>query len=176
MRKKHYLLLLLIIFPIFAGLNFYTHYFRDPIKAIRHGILLQPPLNMKNFNMFITSDQKWQIAYVPGVCCDSMCGKELLQLSQLQKTLEKSGKQIHLKLIAKQSCEVHDPRHIDMEAINMQQVKRFQATLKQPSEMTFDMTDKVYVIDPQQNMLVYYLRTTNPVDILNDLNRVITGA
>ena len=175
MRKKYYLLLLLIVLLIFAGFIFYTDYFHKPINPIRNGVLLQPPLNMKNFNMFIADDDNWQIAYVPAVCCDSTCGKELLQLSQLQKKIEKNGKQIHLKLIAKQTCEVHDSRHIDMEAISIQQVKQFQATLKQPNETSFDMTGKIYVIDPQQNVLVYYLSSTNPSDILNDLRLLVTA-
>lgn len=174
MRKKYFLPLLFIIFPILAAIVFNEHYIQEPIKAIRHGVLLQPPLNMKSFNMFITNDQNWQIAYVPAVCCNSICGKELLQLSQLQKTLEKKGKQVHLKLIAKQSCEVHDYSHIFMEAINLQQVKQFQTILTQPGEATFDMTDKIFIIDPQQNLFVYYLGANKPTDILNDLNRIMT--
>ena len=70
---------------------------------------------------------------------------------------------------------MHDSRHIDMEAISIQQVKQFQATLKQPNETSFDMTGKIYVIDPQQNVLVYYLSSTNPSDILNDLRLLVTA-
>ncbi|MBV8802919.1 MAG: hypothetical protein JO131_08175 [Gammaproteobacteria bacterium] len=64
-------------------------------------------------------------------------------------------------------------RHIDMEAISMQQVNQFQAILKQPNETAFDMTDKIYIVDPEQNLFVYYLSTAKPADILNDLSRIM---
>jgi len=172
MRKK-YLISLFIVFPLIVGFIFYSYYFYSPMPAIRHGVLLQPPLDTKNLNMFITNDQRWQIAYVPSVCCNPVCGKELLQLNQLQKELAKNGKPIHLKLVAKQACEVHDSTHIFMEAISMQQVKQFQAALTQPGETTFDMTDKIYIIDSQQKVFVYYSSKDNPTDILHDLRRVL---
>jgi hypothetical protein len=175
MSRKYNLILLLIVFPVFAGILLYCYFNYSPPKTIHHGVLLQPPLNMQHFNMFTTDERKWQVAYVPAECCDSVCGKELLQLNQLKKALGENGKKVNLTLIAKQACEVHDSSHIAMEAINMQQVKQFQETLTQAGEATFDMTDKIYVIDPNQNLFVYYLSTTNSNDILNDLRRVLEG-
>ena len=100
------------------------------------------------FNLYGGSKKKWQIILVPGNQCDKECEKTFYLLNQVKKALGKNSPRV---IVERKSLE---------------------------SSLSFIQKDfiaqhKIYLVDPLGNLFMYYADTTDPMNVLKDLKRVL---
>lgn len=152
MKQKNYkpflFLLLIFIVPILAsGILFQFHQYAG-LKTKNHGILINPPVMISG--ELLDNSRKWQIVYVTGASCDQNCENILQTLHQVKKALGKNTDRVVVKKTAE-----------------------FSIKLEQLTQNNIALTNKIYLIDPANNVFMYYPDTNNPMDILKDLKHVL---
>ncbi len=142
MTKKYAPLICLILaffFPIIlSGLLYYNHEHFN-LKTTNHGVLINPPLDVKNLWQ-TTYKNQWQIVHVSKNNCDSDCENVVYTLNQIKKALGKNSERVSIKNVTA-SGEL--------------------------------LENKIYLVDPAGNLFMYYADTSNPMNILKDLNHVL---
>lgn len=148
MIKKYTPLICLILAffcPILISYLLYYNHEHFNLKTAHHGVLINPPIDVKNLWQSTGSNQ-WQIVHVTKNACDSDCEDVAHTLNQIKKALGKNSERVSFKTISSQ-----------------------QAIGKQG----FSAENKIYLVDPSGNLFMYYVDTANPMNILKDLNHVL---
>jgi cytochrome oxidase Cu insertion factor (SCO1/SenC/PrrC family) len=153
-KSTFYALILIFIIPMIVSslLYRYNHHFH--IKTINHGTLLNPAINVRNSFIGFANPGKWRIVYVNAHGCDDQCNKISSDLHQTLKALGKDMNRTTVML-------VDGPN------------EQIQEILKQKNGKNFLASQKIYLVDPQGNLFMYYPETTDPMNILKDLKRVL---
>lgn len=149
MTKKYTPLVCLILaffFPILISYLLYYNHERFNLKTAHHGILINPPIDVKNLWQSTGSNQ-WQIVHVTKKVCDNDCENVAYTLNQIKKALGKNSERVSFKIISPE---------------------------QQPIEKQgFSAENKIYLVDPSGNLFMYYADTANPMNILKDLSHVL---
>lgn len=150
-RSRFYLLIFIFIFPVIVSwLLFHFHdYFH--FKTMNHGILINPPLDVSYLSADIKTTKLWRIVHVDNGSCNNQCEKTRYQLTQVVKALGKNYKRVFVTFLSGDSVQL-------------------QKLTLQNKDLTMN---QVYLVDPLGNLFMYYPDTTNPMDILKDLKRVL---
>ena len=178
-----YVLICLFAGPlILAFILFNTHQNWFKQHTINHGQLIVPPKRM-NLSTMTTIYQKpisqntflgkWTLMMAIPSQCDDACQKELYVLQQIKKATGKHQRRI--QNIALSRTPAKHPKLITL--IN----KRFQDTtllFTTPKALhalagEHPANAKIYIIDPQGNMMMRYALSTKPKAILKDLQRLL---
>ncbi len=152
-RHLFYLVLVIFILPmILSTLLFHYHdYFH--FKTVNHGKLLNPPLNVSYLFSGNPHKNKWHILHV-AANCDEKCQKINFELSQVCKALGKDQDRME-SLFLKEN----DP------------LLKIMSTKLEENHIA--VGDKIYLIDPEGNLFMYYSSNNSPMDILRDIKRVL---
>ena len=150
-----YLVSIIFIFPVIVGTVLY--YFHDSFnfKTTNHGVLVRPPI-LASYLYPKEEQKKWRIIHVSGKLCDNDCQKIDYQLQKVQKALGKNQKRVAVIALPATFPAVKD----------LQTAFDKQAT-------HYEVTHKIYLIDPLGNLFMYYPDTTDPMNVLKDLKKVL---
>lgn len=147
------LLIIAFILPIVISWLLYYNHEHFSLKTTNHGVLVNPPMDVKNLWRDHDS-KKWQIVYVPNHVCDTDCENVVYTLNQIKKALGKDSQRVDIKKIS-----FSEP-HISAQKQSFVNEK-------------FSIENKVYLVDPAGNLFMYYADSSNPMNILKDLKHVL---
>jgi hypothetical protein len=155
--STEWLWLVLTIVVITSALVFHLPAgFRWPGPS--HGHRVQPMLEAQY--LYSSQDQpakKWRVVYVTADKCGAHCEQVDYQLHQMRKALGAAREQVDV---------------VRLENSAMPVAKLQQAfTTRQRS--VFEVTEKVYLIDPVGKLFMYYPAATDPQHVLKDMKHVL---
>jgi hypothetical protein len=149
-RKLIYLFLIFVI-PLLIGNLLYYYHQNFNFKTTNHGTLVSPPINIQALQLI--PDKKWRIVYFPDKCFDEDCKKTAYTLHQVKIALGKESRRVEVLVIT------------DVNQISFLQ--------KLINKNNFAIQDKIYLIDPINNLFMYYPANVNPMFILKDMKKVL---
>jgi hypothetical protein len=152
--KLYFLLAVFILPVIFSSVLFHYHdYFH--FKTKNHGNLVNPPINA-DYLYTASQQKKWRIVYINGGTCDPACADISKQLTQVKKALGKDEPRVDVLLL--KGNAYYEPLTI---------------AFQQHTKNNFNVKNKIYLVDPQGNLFMYYESNTNPMDVLKDLKHIL---
>jgi hypothetical protein len=164
-RFKLTALILIFVIPLLIGWFLFHYHEHFQFKTTNYGTLIQPAIPVKQL---ATTD--WQIVYVPAACTGDE-ERTKFSLHQLHTALGKNQDRVSLTWVTTAACKqkAHDFRKVvftkkDFSALNKQ--------LMQPQH-TFVVKNKIYLIDPNGNLFMYYKSDADPMNILKDMKKVL---
>lgn len=149
MNKKYTPVMFIVLaffLPILLSWLLYYNHEHFNLKTSNQGVLVNPPVDVKNLWQSSNSNQ-WQVIHVTKNVCDSNCEDVSHTLNQIKKALGKNSDRVSFKIISSE-----------------------QETL---GKENFSVENKIYLVDPAGNLFMYYADTSNPMNILKDLNHVL---
>lgn len=151
------LIFVISLLPVVLGslLYFQHHYFH--FKKLNHGTLFSVPIDVKDLWMDEMHDRKWHVVYMTDGVCDEHCTQVIHQLQQVQKALGKNRERIRV-------MSLQGP------------VIALDQKLTPIVSRDFVTTNKIYLIDPIGNLLMYYPHTTDPMNVYRDLQRLLEAS
>lgn len=159
------------LLPAVTGWFLYHYREHFQFKTLNHGTLLDSATQIPD--LVYQNKKQWQIVYIPNNCCDADCQKITYTLHQLRIVLAKDADRVSLALVLNKMCpkqDTHDLRKIDF---TQQQYQAMQHLIAQHTKNISEIQDKIYLIDPIGNVFMYYSATTDAMNILKDLKRVL---
>jgi hypothetical protein len=175
-RSKLVLIVLISLFPIISGWFLYHYHEHFHFKTMNHGTLINPPFQVQDLILQNNNKKQWQIVYIPNNCCDAECQKITYTLHQLRLVLAKDADRVSLGVVLNKMCakqDTHDFRKIDF---TQQQYKNLENTFLQhaaENAKTMSEQSKIYLLDPIGNIFMYYPASTDAMNILKDMKRVL---
>jgi hypothetical protein len=161
MKSKKTILLALFMIclsPVIFGWVYYSFYERLALPVSNHGVLVSPPREIS----FITHENgAWQVMFMPEHCGGKEIDNILLNLESVRKILGENDKRVGLTLLLEKPC--HMPLH---------SFRQFILTRQQLSNSQMK-PGQIYLVDPRNNLFMYYPAGVNPMDIFKDLKRVL---
>lgn len=149
-------LFMICLSPVIFGLVYYGFYDRLPAHTTNHGVLLTPPREIS----FITHENgAWQVMVVPDHCGD--IDKVLLNLESVRKLLGQNYKRVGLTLVLDRACDMQ-PHSFKKFILNDAQLASSQL-----------QAGRIYLLDPRNNLFMYYPLNVDPMDVFKDLKRVL---
>ncbi|MEO8401094.1 MAG: hypothetical protein ABI597_04765 [Gammaproteobacteria bacterium] len=158
-RSKLALLVLMFVVPLAASWCLYHYHNYFQLKTLNHGALVNPAIDAA----FLYADnsaaheKKWRVIYVSDASCDTQCEKIQFQLQQVQKAMGKNSDRVDTQRIT----------------LNKLVLKKLTTAFEKIGTRDFIASRKIYLIDPLGNLFMYYPETTNPMNVLNDMKRVL---
>lgn len=191
-KNKITMLLLFAMFvaPIlFAVYIFNTNSSADYVTKNR-GNLIRPAIELKNIELMYFEDNKpynlieqehqWQMVFIDAGECDDKCKRQLVVMRQTR--LAQGGEFIRVNrlyiMLDKQSDkfmkEVKD-YHPDMDIMTgtQQQLANVEKQFKLADKLDAGTTNRIYIVDPIGNLMMYYELDAKASDIAKDLARLL---
>ena len=177
-NKTAYWLFGISLFPVVAayGLYFLTEW--RPIDTKNFGILLDQPvsLTISNFNESNTLKNKWKLGYLTQEQCDQACMQKKQEMNQIRASLGKDQERLHTFIIINQSkvssetpkfSSTYDEKNNQLLFnYNLSDLYLNKNNDKQESPL-------FYVIDPNNNLVMYYTQSHSTNQILMDLKHLL---
>lgn len=161
------LLLSIFCLPVFFSWMVYFCYDYLHLKTNNYGLLLIPPVQIAEFfGNYSYEPKKWQIVYAPSDCYTNQSQKMLFILHQLRQALGANDKRVNLTLWLQTPCQLDKANEFYKIKLSSQQIKRMQ------KRFDFAM-NRIYLIDPLNNMFMQYSAETNPMNIFKDIKKVL---
>lgn len=170
-NHKFYLLMFVFILPVVASWLLYLFHDHFNLKTKNHGTLLNPSIQAETI-WKNAANHKWQIVYVPKTCAQDQCEKMLFTLAQTRKLFGKEYERVALTLITHEAYHSKMNYTFKNEVLSEQQFAKLHAELAKNKD-NFDLTDKIYLLDPLGNLFMYYPSSVNPLDILKDVKHLL---
>lgn len=150
--------MIIFIVPVLSSYFLYHYHEHFQFKTTNHGTLVKPPIDVQYlYSMMADGNQKkWRIIHVDDGICDAPCEKINYQLGQVQKALGKESRRVGLIPMSESM-----------------QLTKLTSTFIQRGEKDFVAKNKIYLVDPRGNLFMYYPNTTDPMNILKDLKKVL---
>lgn len=179
LKKKYIpLIFVMIVFIVPAIVGTLLYHFHDyfNFKTTNRGTLLTPPMQVQYlYSGLEDGDQKkWRIIHVSGGECAAECQKINFQLGQVQKALGKNHNRVALVFIDGQYQPLKKFQEEFAQQINSNpSATRKSITNKGVPVSNNEIYYKIYLVDPLGNLFMYYPETTDPMNILKDLKKVL---
>ena len=188
-RQRRLLLLVAALFFVplgFAVYLFYGHPALRPGGMVNHGTLIQPPrplpeLALPIFGAGSTGPSfllgKWTLVYVgPGVCGER-CRAALYNTRQVRTALNRDMHRVQRVFVATGECcdaEFLKQQHPDLVTVRATHAAT-PLLARLPRAGGVDPLDagRVYLVDPNGNLMMYYAPGAKPKDMLEDLQRLL---
>jgi len=159
-KQRIQIISLLAVFIIPAVISWVMYHYHGyfQLGTTNHGVLLNPPIKAENLYSD-SAARKWRIIQVSGEMCDAACIKTDYQLRQLQKALGKDRDRVQVVLMG--------PHYAPLQ--------KLQSTIPgdKISKAQFAVNNKIYLVDPDDNVFMYYSSNANPMHILKDVKKVL---
>lgn len=165
---KLFLIALIFIIPVVVSHYVYDHSNGFHFKTMNHGVLVSKPFPVKEFTS-APDKRQWQIVYMPAGACDKQCDTTMFTLHQLRKAIGKNHGRINLVFVTNAENKLKDAHDFQQIIFNKEQY----AYISNSIEPNFSAKDKIYLIDPLGNLFMYYPSTTDQMNILKDLKRLL---
>jgi hypothetical protein len=153
------MLFLVFLLPMLAGWFLYYYHEQFPLKTINHGVLVKQPIGVQYLYAAMQNgnEEKWHILYVDNGLCNKDCMKTFYFLQQVRKALGKNSERVKVTLLGG----------------NYIPLQRLQMVFSKQTNQQFTVKDKIYLVDPLGNLFMYYPTTTDPMNVLKDLKKVL---
>lgn len=189
-KRTMILLFLMFVAPILSAVYIFN---TNPsgVYATKHrGNLIRPPIELKNFELKILEDNKpyklveqehqWLMVFIGAGECDVNCKRQLVVMRQTR--LAQGGEFTRVKRLYvikdKQSKkfmkEVKD-YHPDMDIVTgtQQQLKNVTNQFTLVDKIDVGKSNRIYIVDPIGNLMMYYELDAEAADIAKDLTRLL---
>lgn len=153
-------LIVITVLPMLIGWLLYHYHDHFQFKSLNHGVLVNPPVAFH-----YGTENKWQIVYLSNGCCDKQCDDKLFTLHQLRKALGKNQERVGLSLAVSPACHLTETHDFQKIILTEQQYKTLQDQHISPNQ--------IYLVDPLGNLFMSYRLTTDPMNILKDMKKVL---
>lgn len=169
---KLFLVMMIFVLPIIVSWFLYSFHDKFRFKTLNYGTLVSPSINVEKI-LKKDSKKQWQIVYAPKVCTAEQADKLMFTLHQLRIALGKDRDRVNLVLLVDPQCQIKDTHDFSKFVFTDQQFMQLQHSFNQVNNKNFVTNDKIYLVDPLGNLFMYYTSTTNPMNILKDLKKVL---
>jgi hypothetical protein len=181
-RQRRLLIGLALMFFAPLGVSFLLYYGHGwhPGGHVNQGELVQParPLPAASLPLAGGGDtdaevlrRKWTLLYVQRGPCDENCMRHLYDTRQVRTALDREMNRVQRMLIADADCcdmqKLHD-LHPDLIVVRA-------APPAQPvlALLPAANSDRIYLIDPLGNLMMYYEPDSKPKGMLQDMKRLL---
>jgi cytochrome oxidase Cu insertion factor (SCO1/SenC/PrrC family) len=191
-RRALYIVLtivLIFLIPIILAWWFYQQGGIYGEKAVNRGTLIQPPGDISKLVLQTESgktyDQKqfhghWLMLYTLPSSCDQNCQKMLYNMRQIRLATGTDMDRIQRVLLAfnnnpaeQQLQQLLQTKYKGTLYV-VAQANQFQQIMPDPAMSKLALTQGyLYLVDPLGNIMMGYAMSTNPSDILKDLQRLL---
>ena len=188
-RQRRLLIAIAVLFFVPLGLSFYLYYGHPmlrPAGMVNHGELVQPPrplpaLALPLFGSGTTSPQflrhKWTFLYVgPGVCGER-CRVALYDTRQIRTALNRDMRRVQRVFIASGDCcdavFLHEQHPDLITVLATGAAAPLLAALPRYGGVAPLDAGRIYVIDPNGNLMMSYPPDAKPKGMLEDMKRLL---
>lgn len=154
-RTKLYYVIVIFVLPLLASWLLYQYHDYFYFKTSNHGALVKPLIHA-DYLTHDSGDKKWRIIYISNHNCHEKCKKMEFNLHQIQIALGKDQKRVLVSRMDEQQNNV----------------KLLSADFAKQN-LEFSVQNKIYLVDPINNVFMYYSDTVNPMHILKDIKKVL---
>jgi cytochrome oxidase Cu insertion factor (SCO1/SenC/PrrC family) len=186
-RQRRLLIGLALLFFAPLGLSFYLYYGLGawrPAGRVNAGALIEParplpalalPLKLGG----VTDPQflkgKWTLLYVQQGGCDNDCRRHLYDTRQVRLALDRDRDRVQRVFIGDADCcdlqALHEA-HPDLIAVRASRDDEPLLALL-PRGADARASERVYLIDPLGNLMMFYAAGADPKGMLEDLKRLL---
>lgn len=187
------LLFFMFVAPILAAVYIYNTNSPDSYKTKNRGNLIRPAKQLKNIELqyvetgkpYKLADQEhqWLLVYVAAGACDQKCKRQLVVMRQTR--LAQGGEFTRVNrlyvmldkqtdLFMKEVKEYHPGLAIVTGSKSQTENLVFQFTLDDKKEV--GRSQRIYIVDPIGNLMMYYEFDARASDIAKDLMRLLKAS
>jgi cytochrome oxidase Cu insertion factor (SCO1/SenC/PrrC family) len=184
-RQGRLLVILAVLFFAPLGLSFYLYYGRDwrPAGRVNAGALIDPARPLPALALplrqgGVTDPQflkgKWTFLYVQQGKCTDGCQRHLYDTRQVRTALDRDMDRVQRVFIGDADCcdlQALHAMHPDLIAIPASPAD--EALLEQLPRAAADKSERIYLIDPLGNLMMFYEAGANPKGMLDDMKRLL---
>lgn len=182
-------LTLLAIIAVFALPMIAAYLYRPSGEAGNYGTLVEPPRALQEFRMtdlegnaagLDTLEDKWTLMYVGGAECGETCRSNLYNIERVRLTQGKNVSRVQSLYLAPESMAA---REVADTLVEYEGVRGYRISGAELRSMAPDFdwegaaaaagSDRVYVIDPLGNLMMYYPGGADPSGMKDDLSRLL---
>jgi hypothetical protein len=188
------LILLALLFFAPLGLAFYAYYglHWHPGGRVNHGTLIEPPRPIPALSLPRVAGNaegagaaggaadlfkgKWTILYWGAGVCPAKCRTELYNTRQVRAVLRQDDRLQRVFVADGACCDLDFLRtqHPDLVVVRgTQEAAPLLALLKIGSGDEPATADRIYLVDPLGNLMMYYAPDARPKGMLEDLKRLL---
>jgi cytochrome oxidase Cu insertion factor (SCO1/SenC/PrrC family) len=184
-RQGRLLVVLAVLFFAPLGLSFYLYYGRGwhPGSRVNAGVLIDPARPLPALALpleqgGVTDPQflkgKWTFLYVQQGRCGDDCQRRLYDTRQVRTALDRDMDRVQRVFILDEDC--CDPQalhamHPDLITIRLTPAD--EAWLVLLPRAAGDKSERIYLIDPLGNLMMFYEAGANPKGMLEDMKRLL---
>jgi hypothetical protein len=181
-RQRRLLIGVALMFFAPLGFSFFLYYGHGwhPGGHVNKGELVQPvrPLPAAALPLAGGGDtdvqvlrRKWTLLYVQRGLCDENCLRHLYDTRQVRTALDREMNRVQRMLIADADC-------CDMQKLRELHPDLIMVRAAPPAETLLALlpavnTDRIYLIDPLGNLMMYYEPDSKPKGMLQDMKRLL---
>lgn len=170
------LLIMAFALPIVVARYMYFHPAKFTLTKNNNGILLQSPISLEPLFPAQTYGSGWKIFYAPKNCCDTTCKELAVNLNQMKNRFDNDESSVAIFMLQQGACEVTLGENVTPLLLNDQQNQGFSTALAAqlpPQDNTIE--GHIYLVNPDNNLIMYYPETSNTLGLLKDLQRLQKG-
>ena len=163
MRKTHntplFWLLVVFLLPILLSTALYYYHSYFQFKTTNHGELVGSPFDVKYLYASESDSNKslWHIVYIDRGECDQNCRQVAYQLNQVRKALGNASPRVEVMQINAKDSRLNP----------------MQTAFDQVHNKHVALENKIFLVDPLGNCFMYYPASTNPMNVLKDMKKVL---
>lgn len=172
--KQQSLLILATLIAIFfipAIVSQLLYHYRQlfHFNTVNHGTLFNPPLHAPVLGLALPNTGQWRVIDIPTLCRDEVTEKTAFALHQLKKSLVNDSIRVATYYATATACQLlHPPPDVT----NIVLVRPALAS-HQAFNDKFNIHGKIYLVDPEDRVFMYYPENIDPLYIYQDLKRVL---
>lgn len=172
-RTKGVFLALVLLFaaPGFLALVFYKHPAWLAALPTNKGEFIRPSMQL---NLLDNPKEKWNMALWCPTGCDTTCVKTFDQLARTRLALGRRLYQVDLWMLQPQNSAVCSPfvkQAFDKQDVNLRRISREE----QNTIALLKSKIKIFLVDPNNYMVLQYSSENKPEDIFHDLKRLLSS-
>lgn len=174
-------LLLSFIIPIMLAQYLFKHASTLHLKTTNKGTLVTPVIspNQLPFKPLIN---QWSLLYNSESCCDKDCLMNLLVVHQIIKSFGADSSRLRSVLLLPNTCSLRPINQVfSKDTIRTvvilttpnQPVSAGHSLSKAAQNNLHLATNQLYIIDPHGNLIMFYKKHYNPLDLYTDLSQLL---
>lgn len=189
-KRTMILLFLMFIAPIFAAVYIFNTNPSGEYATKNRGNLISPAIELKNFELkfidnkkpykLVEQEHQWLMVFVGAGECDDNCKRQLVVMRQTR--LAQGGEFTRVKrlyVIQNKQTEKFMKEvkayHPDMDIVtgSEQQLKNVTTQFTLADKVNVGKSNRIYIVDPIGNLMMYYELDAEARDIAKDLARLL---
>ncbi|HEY2686234.1 MAG TPA: hypothetical protein VGI93_22170 [Steroidobacteraceae bacterium] len=182
-RSRVFLIFVALFFFAPLGASFYLYYSHSwhPVGHVNKGVLVDPPKPLPSVALplfgsgqtnpkFLT--HKWSFVITERDKCEADCERRLYDTRQVRIALDRDTDRVQRVFIANEDCcdlnALHES-HPDLILVKYADAKPLLSLLPEAA----DGAQRIYLVDPLGNVMMFYPPETPPKDMLEDMKRLL---